>query len=50
MSYLTAINALISEIDTSWNHLRGKGDIAVAVGVKVGALDIYFNSNKGGPQ
>ena len=39
----SAINETLSELDISWNHLRGKGALAVAVGVKVGVLDVFFN-------
>ena len=32
---ISAINETLSELDLSWNHLRGKGALAVAIGVKV---------------
>ena len=36
ISTSTAIKEALSEIDISWNHLRGKVALAVDVGVKVG--------------
>ena len=46
MSSSTVINELISELDFSRNHLRGDDALTVAVGVNVGALDVFVNSNK----
>ena len=39
--FISAINETLSELDISWNHLRGKGALAVAVGVKVRLVDVF---------
>ena len=46
MSSLLAIDELIGELDIFCNYRRGKDALSVAVGVKVGVLDVIVNSNK----
>lgn len=35
MFTLTAINDTLQELDISWNHIRGKGALAIAIGIQV---------------
>ena len=46
----SAINETLAELDLSWNHIRGKGALAVAIGLKVNTTvghSYYFaNPNK----
>jgi len=44
--YFAAANDILETLDLSWNHLRQKGAIAVARGLKVSAQGYFNDKNR----